>query len=220
MKSTLRNIISLLAVGATLACVNHAFADEIDYSNSVNSVINFQGNGTFNFQNNQTAGGDVFQITSSGAAANLTGNITGTYTIGTVNHITTNYAWAAVTGSGQFIVHDGASNDLTGTLQWVNIQESGTAGSLNIAGQLNLTNITYSGLNPILLSFANGHSATNALSFQFHSTTSLDDLVGPTQHQTSFSGSVSAPDGGTTIMLLGFALTGLALVRRRRQTAA
>lgn len=214
MKTSLRHLTTLLAVGAALACISRVQADEIDYSNTVNSVINFNGDSTFNVVNQSNPAWDTIKVTSSGAAAGLTGKITGTYTIGAVTNIAPGIDQASVTGTGTFVLHDGASNDLTGTLQWLNIQEAVTAGSLDIQGQLNLTNITYGGLNPVLLSFANGHAATNVLSFQFTSPVSLASLKN-SAHHTSFSGSVTAPDGGTTIMLLGIAFCGLALIRRR-----
>jgi hypothetical protein len=213
MKSTLKKIAALLAVGTALLAWNTTRANEIDYSNVTGATINFNGDSTFNFATTDLSG-NMFSITSNGPAQNLLGSIGGTFTIGAVTTVGV-YSSAPVTGTGVLTIHDGASNDLTGTVSWLDMQQAGTGGSLNINGQLNLTNITYSGLNTTLLQIAHSHTANDTLSFQFASTITLANLK-TTVESTSFSGSISAPDGGTTVMLLGFALSGLALMRRRR----
>jgi hypothetical protein len=213
MKSTLKKIAALLAVGTALLAWNTTRANEIDYSNVTGASINFNGNSTFNFATTDLSG-NMFRITTVGPAQNLLGSIGGTFTIGTVTTVG-GLSTAPVSGSGLLTIHDGLSNDLTGTVSWLDMQQAGTGDSLNINGQLNLTNITYSGLNTTLLQIANSHSANDTLSFQFSSAVTLAQLK-TTVQATSFSGSISAPDGGTTVMLLGFALSGLALMRRRR----
>ncbi len=208
MKSTLMRVASFILLGLAFGSYV-AKANLMDYSSETNASINFDGQSHFSFAptaNNLT-------ITLDGAATGLSGEVTGLFTIGAITAYPIG-ATAPVTGSGTFVVHDGLSYDLTGDLVWIDITQIGTGDSLNISGLLNMTNITYGGSNPTLRTLAAAHSATNVLSFQFTPAVSLSSLK-TARHTTSFSGSISVPDGGTTIMLLGAALAAVALLRRR-----
>lgn len=218
MKPTFRSLAAILLVGAALAFANCAAADPIeftlDYANTVGSYINFDGKSHFSFA---TAKNNL-QITSDGTAAGLLGEITGTYTIGSV--VTSGMlSTASVSGAGTFVIHDGHGFNLTGTLVWDNMLQFGTGDFLNTAGLVNLTNITYAGLNPALRTFAVGdHSATDVLSFQFGSTKKLSVLK-TASAKTSFSGELSAfrtPDVANTFLLGLGAFAGLLALRRRR----
>ena len=202
----------ILAAGMVLACASNVQAVTFGYSSADQAVIDFPGNHTFHF-NSGVAGHD-FMVTT-GTAAGLFGNITGTFTIGTITVNGTTES-APVTGSGTFVIHDGA-NDLTATLQWVDITQMGTGGTLNIQGVVNLTNITYAGTNADLVALRNAGNAANVLTFQFVPAVDLITLSnGGVDHSTSYSGTVGTlPDGGTTVALLGLALTGLEGLRRR-----
>jgi hypothetical protein len=144
------------------------------------------------------------------------GQITGTFSIGTITTIG-GVSTAPVTGTGTFVIHDGLGHNLTASLTWVDITQFGTAGFLDVNGQVNLTSITYTGINPDLVSLRNAGFAVDALSFTFTPAVALTLLRnGPGSHSTSFSGSVSfaVPDGGTAVALFGIALAGVGGVRR------
>lgn len=185
------NRVSNILTATTIAAIAVVFgasaqAGHFDYASEVNSAISFDGAGHFTF----TPSTNNFHV-SNGSAVGLLGEVTGTYTIGAISGNT-----APVTGTGTFVVHDGA-NDLSATLQWVDITQSGTAYFLNINGTVNLTNITYAGSNPDLLALKNAGSGINVLSFQFVPAVPLVDLVGPNPHSTSFSGTVAWSPGTT-----------------------
>ena len=181
----IKNLIAVAASAAVLALGSSAKAVvTFGYSNTGNSAIQFNGDGTFTF----TPAVNNFSVTT-GSALNLPGEITGVYTIGAVTSdgVTSS---APVTGVGTFVIHDGA-NDLTATLQWVDITQDGTAGFLNVGGSVNLTGITYSGSNPDLVALKAAGSAINVFNFQFTTVVPLAALTaGP--FSTTFAGTVFA----------------------------
>ena len=187
----------------TLAMGMAANAVSFNYSSTVNSLITFDGASHFSF----TPSTGNFSV-STGSAAGFLGEITGSFTIGTVVS-----GSAPVTGSGTFVIHDGA-NVFSATLTWANIAQLGTINGLNTVGTANLSGITYGGSNADLLALKNAVNGLNTLSFQFGQATTVDSLKGPGGHSTSFSGTVATPDGGTTVVLLGFALAGMATLRK------
>ena len=177
----------------------------------MHSAIHFPGNHTFSFTPNT----NNFQV-ASGSAAGALGEITGTFTIGTITQPFPGFSTASVTGTGTFVIHDGMGNNLTATLTWGNISQIGNHGFLNITGDVNLSNITYAGINPDLVALKNAGSGSNVLDYTFNPARSLSVLRnGPGSHDTSFSGTISTvPDGGTTVVLLGIALAGVGGARR------
>jgi hypothetical protein len=208
---------TLVFAVAAIGFVDSAKAVSISYvSNPVNgSHIHFQGGGgpnahTFTFAPTT----NNFAVTT-GTCAGCLGEMTGTFTIGTITPIPGG-ATAPVTGTGMFVIHDGFGNNLTASLTWVDITQIGTSGTLNISGAVNLTGITYSGSNADLVALRNAGSASNTLDFTFNPAVSLSQLRNGAQHNTSFSGTVSAntPDGGASVALLGIALAGVGGVRR------
>jgi VPDSG-CTERM motif len=214
IKSSLSTTVaSLLVAGVALLSANEVKAVSIDYSNTVGSSISFAGDGTFSF----TPALDNFKVTS-GSASGFLGDITGTYTIGAITTLGP-LSMAPITGTGALVIDDPSGFDLTATLTWVDIQQLGTGGSLNVLGSVNLTGITYSGSNPDLLALAAAGSAIDVLSFQFNPALSLATLKG-SPNQTSFSGSIATvPDGGATIGLFGFALLGIGVIGRKIKSA-
>ena len=192
-KSIMKIVASLAACLSFSASVCSAF----DYSSTVNSLIQFNGDSTFNF----TPSSNNIRITSGGAAG-LIGEITGVYTIGTVTTAIDGSQTAPVTGTGTFVIHDGV-NDLTGTVVWLDIGEFGVFGGANLTGTVNLTGITYSGSNPDLLAVKNAGSAINVLSFQFAGVESLD-LLKSVSTSTSFSGTVVIPKAPPCNCVLSF----------------
>lgn len=177
-----------------------------------NSLIVFHGDTTFDI--NPAA--DNFVIITPGPSFLLHGDMTGTFTIGVISNPAPGVFTAPVTGTGTFVIHDGAGFDLTATLTWNTIAQVGTGNALNIQGQANLTGISYLGANTDLIAMANAGTAANVLTFQFVPAVTLQVLRdGPGEHSTSFSGTVvSLPDGGSTVMLLGAALGVIGIARR------
>lgn len=175
----------------------------------------FPGDHTFSF----SPSANNFQVTS-GTASGLLGEMTGTFAIGTISTIVIpglgTMETASVSGSGTFVIHDGAFT-LSAVLTWVDITQFGTGAFLNTTGTVTLTGITYGGSNPDLLALATAGNGANVLSFQFAPLVTLDQLRnGPGPNKTSFSGSVSTvPDAGSTVMLLGLAVAGVAAIRPR-----
>src|SRR5689334_857089 len=133
MKTKCLAFVATLAASLTFGAI--AQAAQFDYASTVGSFIVFPGDGTFTF----TPTTNNFQITSGTATGDF-GEITGTYSIGAITN-NSGVRSAPVTGTGTFVVHDGFGFDLTGTLVWVDITQSGTAGFLNINGTVNLTGI-------------------------------------------------------------------------------
>lgn len=209
MKLSLTRLAAVLATAAALFSVNaKAIPIAFDYANTTNSTIKFDGASHFSFN----PGLNSFQITS-GSALGLLGDIGGTFTIGAITGST-----ASVTGTGSFVIHDGLNN-LTADVTWLKLSQVGVGGILNVDGNLNLTNIAYSGFNSDLLALKNAGSAINTVTFQFSHATNISTLK-TTAKSTSFSGSVAtAPDGGTTLLLMGLGLSGVAFIGRKRKTA-
>jgi hypothetical protein len=193
----------------TLAMGMAAQAVTFDYSSTASGgTIIFDGASHFTF-----SGGNSFNVVTGSAAGKL-GSITGSFTIGA---ITTSglINSAPVTGTGTFVIHDGSGFDLSATLVWNDITQIGGAGTLNIFDTANLSGITYLGVNTDLVALKNALKGENILTFQFAPPVSLAALKGPgAGHTTSFSGTVGTPDGGTTVVLLGFALAGMSTLRR------
>ena len=205
----IRFVIGVASVGLAFFSANNAQA--FDYSSTVGSEIVFPGDTTFHF----SPGTDNFHITS-GTATGLLGDITGIFTIGTIT-IINGVSTAPVTGSGGFVIHDGAFN-LMATLTWVDITQAGTGGGLNLNAAINLNGITYGGANPDLVALASAGQGINVLTFQFTPAVSLTTLRdGPGPHSTSFSGSVAAvPEPASTVLVvLALAALGARSLHRR-----
>jgi len=196
-------IILSLALATSLVGLN-ASAVSFNYSSTVGSTISFPGSSQIKF----LPGVQNFVVTS-GSASGLLGEITGTFTIGAAGLI------SPVSGTGSFIIHDGAT-PLTASLTWGDLGVIGTGGLLNVFGTVNLNTITYTGGNADLVALKNAGSAVDVLSFQFTGPVTAANLK-TGKYSTSFSGSITAgvPDGGMSLLLLGGALTGLACIRRR-----
>jgi hypothetical protein len=174
------SVAACLGLSASVCLADVTF----NYANTPGSFIQFNGDSTFTF----TPSVNNFSITS-GTAVNLLGEVTGTYTIGAVT-TAGGVSSAPVTGTGTFVVHDGG-NDLTATLVWVDIQQGGVGGSLNVGGTVNLSGVTYAGSNPDLVALKNAGSGINVLAFQFVPFISLDALKN-TVASNAFNGTVFA----------------------------
>jgi hypothetical protein len=226
--------IALLGFSATAQKSDAAFT--LNFGETPNSQIVFNptdpvggGTGTFSFVN--SSGGNTIQITSggTGAAVGLTGNITGTYTIGTITTVGPVQS-APATGSGVFSIFDGA-NTFTANVTWVDVTTVGTGGFLNLQGSVNLSGISYSGSNADLVTLASAINGvgTAVISFQFvpaETLTSLTTVGG----STSFSGSVTVDEddpvdpvpapAGLVLLASAIPVLGLRRVLRRKTLTA
>jgi len=166
--------------------------------------------------------GSQWSITSefggTGSALNLLGVVTnGPFSYGP---ITTNLAveTANVLGPlGGLEINDNASNLLTGTIAWIQLETSSFAGGINPSLTVNVTNLAYAGSNPDLLALVADSPGSMNLTFQFSPGMTLSDLTsGSGPYQTSYSGSLSVPEpASASCFLLG--LGTLILTRRFRQ---
>jgi hypothetical protein len=204
-----RNLLASVAFLGLVLTANFS-AQAFDYSSTVGSSILFPGDATFSF----SPGASNFIVTS-GSASGLFGEITGTFSIGTIT-TSGDISTAPVTGIGGFLVHDGAFT-LSASLVWIDITQDGTGGVLNLNGSVNLTGITYGGSNPDLMALASAGSGLNALTFQFVPALSLATLRnGPGPNSTSFSGSVAVPEpGSAALIVFGLGVLTAAMVRSR-----
>jgi hypothetical protein len=220
ISNCLKSLAAVAVAAVALAHPETAKAVSFNYSSEPGATIRFPGDTTFSFTPGTVSGtnptGANFQVTSGSASGSL-GNITGNFNIGA---ITTSGATqsAPVSGTGMFTIMGPGGFNLTANLVWIDITQTGASGTLNIVGTVNLTNIMYAGANPDLVALRDAGQAANVLTFQFVPPVTLQQLRnGPGPNSTSFSGTVASivPEGGATVALLGLALTGIALLRRK-----
>src|ERR1700730_18117359 len=100
MKTSILKLSLILAAGMLLACASNVQAVNFGYASSNGALIDCPGNHTFSFI--PGVGGHDFQVTT-GTAAGLFGNITGTFTIGTIT-VNGSTESAPVTGAGTFVI--------------------------------------------------------------------------------------------------------------------
>lgn len=196
----------------------------LNYSSQDNAELSFLGNGvgaTFDFSSGD--GGWDFSITNSDTilhdAENLFGNISGPFTFGAITTSGT-LQTASVSGMGALSIFDGTTT-LTADLTWVEIRTQGIGGALNIFGDLNLTNIMYTGSNSDLLELKNtaaGNGSTS-LNFQLGSVPDLSALAanGVTTDLGSYSGQISVIPEPATAGLFIIGLIGFATHSRRNR---
>jgi hypothetical protein len=210
----LSRISAVAVVAAALLAARTVTAAPLNlqFSNIPGASLVFVGNGvdsTFSFPPNGVGQSD-FRIdsqTSGSSLVNLLGEITGSFdftaaSVTTIGPVET----APVTSVGltQFIIH--ADQDFTASLAWQNIRTIGQGGFVNtMAGDMNLTNFSYSGSNADLTNLLNIGSATVSASFQFIPSRDLRSLAsttcsGPSNPcSTSFSGSLATPQTTTPV---------------------
>jgi len=217
------------AVLGAFALANfQAQAINVDFNNVGNAVVKFfAATDTYQFIDSTQAGtlGYSFAIGASdgvGDSIGDLGKITGTFTISGITTPSPGYQTANVTGSGTLTIKDHVGLLLTGAITWNTIFTFGTSGGMNFNSAINLTGITYSGIEQDLvdLSTSVGQQAIMTLSFGFVPARNLTSLTtGTGTRNSSFSGDIDAqapvPDGGTTVGLLGFGLLALGALRRK-----
>jgi hypothetical protein len=203
-------------------------AQSLSFANLTGTMVSF-GGGTFTFSSNNS--GYQFDITAFDALTNspsvgLEGYLTNvdSFTIGT---ITTNFNGsgtilesAPVFGSATLHITDASSNDLMGTIQWIGITTVGgsgaSAGSLDLQGSVNFTNITYSGANSDLNALALAGAASDVITFQFTPGKTVDQLVAA-GGTSSYSGVITAVPEPSTWVLVAIGIGSGVFLRGRRQ---
>lgn len=191
----------------------------IDYSSSAGSAVNFNPL--------DSCGGVVGCIDfspasnitiTSGTASGFSGQISGTFGVGSITTLVPGVETASVSGLGTLSIDDG-SHSLTATLNWVDIFTAGVGGLINWNGAVNLSGIAYSGSNTDLLALAAAGVGTQTASFSFTLPVSLTQLFesNTVTTATSFSGSISAVPIPAAAWLFGSAMLGFAAVARRKK---
>jgi hypothetical protein len=204
-------------------------------SSDVGANVDFHGTGTgasFIFSNNQS--GQGFTITQSngfGDSVGLHGEIGGTFNYTTASIMSQGPLETApvMTSGGSLTITDLSNQSLTANFTGLAVATMGTAGSVDVNGAVNLTNVSYSGMNTDLLALRNEAQADGgivAISFQFVPSESLTQLAAAgSDMKTSYSGTITAvpipePAGATLgCIALGTVILGLKWRRSRRARA-
>ena len=209
------------ALGLALGVNTAQAAISLDFSASPRNTIQFNGSAS-SFQLNPTDGPQFTIVNTSGgsgSAIGLAGWVSnGPWSYGSITTVGTDQT-ANVSGGGVLHISDG-STDLTGNVNWIQVVTMQSVGGVNANLNVNVSGISYSGVNSDLLSLASaaGGQGSMNISFQFSPGKSLTELTtGADAFRTSYSGSISSapvPEPTTAAALFGVA--GLLLVRRRR----
>lgn len=180
------------------------------------AVIEFNGDPTRTITFPAANDGFDFVIQAGAAGLNgLLGNLDGTFTVGAVTNQGFGIETAPVSGTGVFSIFDGA-NTLTADVAWTDIFSLGTTLGLNVSGNLNITNIVYSGSNADLMAMDAAGAGILTVSAQFVPGQSLSQLMSNgALNTTSYSGTYAAVPEPATLAVVS--LAGAAILRRRRK---
>ena len=145
------------------------------------------------------------------------------YTTGSITPDGSGETAPVSTSGGLLTIVDGNNVALTATVSGIEIATFGTAGSFNVEGAINLTNIHYSGMNADLLSLTSGVTANGgivALSFQFDPGESLSQLAASgADFGSSYSGLVATatvPEPGSLLLgCIALGTFGIAITWRK-----
>jgi hypothetical protein len=228
MKPSKPFIVGILGL-AVSAAVGQAQLS-LNFSSSPGSSIQFNGSAdTFQFNPSTFTGfGGVYLGTQwfVGSETGGTGSALGLFgssgtSVFSYGPITVNgpLQSAAILGPlGTLDINDGSGFDLTGNINWEQIQTSAFAGALNAALVVNVTGLSYAGTNPDLLTLLASGVGQMDLSFQFSPGETLTQLsTGESPFSTSYAGSISPAPEPTSVGLLAVGLGVLILVRAFRK---
>jgi hypothetical protein len=230
----IKPIIVALVGLASSAVVSQA--QGLNFSSSPGSTIQFNG-GSDSFQFNPstfTGFGGAYTNTQwfvgsenggTGSAVGLFGSVgNGPFSYGPVTGAPGALQSALVLGPlGALDIKDGSGFDVTGSVDWVQINTFNFSGALNASLVVNISDLSYAvgGSNPDLLSLVAGGSGQVTLTFQFSPGETLDQLShGSSPFTTSYSGSISPTPEPTTVGLLLLGLGGVITARVFRKTNA
>jgi len=218
-----------LAVGLAVSAATSQASLSLSFSNQgLNTGIQFNG-ASSSFQLNPapgSLGSPQFAVTSETGGTSsigLKGWINGSpWSIGAITTSGLTQT-AAVTGLGTLFLNDGLGNNLTGNLNWMTIETVQSLGGINAALNVNVTGLTYGGLNADLLALATGGNGSMNVTFQFNPGQSLTQLTTGSAQIGSYSGSLAGaavPEPTTLIagalLLLPFGASTVRILRKRR----
>lgn len=211
-KSSALFSLAFLLVAPAAHALNFDFVSDGDPG----ATMQFTGSSkSFTFADANTGYDFVVRTSDNASLIGLKGNITGTFTIGSVTTVG-GLQTASVTGTGSFSIFDGAST-LTADVVWNSIFSYGTTVGLNDVAAPNLTNVAYSGSNSGLLQLASEIDRTATISTQFVPGKSLTQLTANgSSFQSTYSGSYTSvvPEPTTLLTLAGLSFFA---ARRRRK---
>jgi hypothetical protein len=221
--------LAILALTVTGVCQSSAI--ELDFSNVAHTAarLTFNGNTdsfSFGTANSGIYNGWGFVINGSDSvpqdALGLLGKITGSFAVGSPTPSGAGQVATVTSSLGAQLIIDDGTDLFSGDINWIQLRTVGTGGNLNLQGYVNLTGISYSGLNSDLNALkGSDNQASATVAFTFSSGLSISDLLtdGKT-HSTGYTGDLaSVPEAGTTVAMLGCALLALGLAQRRFRVA-
>jgi len=196
MKMFIRSLTAV--VGLALSTATSYATLSLDFSSTLGSSIQFNGSSSsFQFNTSSTGiySGSQFWITSGGTGSAV--GLFGVFNNGPFSYgnITSSGGQESATVTGplaSLVIADGLGNNLTGTINWVEITTLDSAGGINADLTINLTGLAYAGANQDLKTLVAGSDGALDLTFQFSPGMTLDQLSsGSGGNTTSFSGSLS-----------------------------
>lgn len=219
---------SMAVLFAALTFAQGASAVVLDFSALAGSNVDFVSTAAgadFTFEDEVAGSYNDFVVifSTTGTAVGLTGDIDGLFSFasGGIVVVGTEETAAVASVGGTLAIDDGAGFILTATLAWVDIQTDGTVGFANTSGTLNLSGITYFGVNADLLALTvfDGVVTSSFSSTLSPTLTSISSAaVGTHTIYNNYSGAISNVPEPATLSLLGIGLLGFAVRARRNKT--
>jgi len=226
----MKAILSVVGTGVMLTLPAGAQGISLNFASTPGSTIQFNGTSdSFQFNpSTSTLFGGIFSGSDWMIGSEANGNGSALGLLGMVNNGPFNYGPITITGSEQSaavtgplgaLVISSSSGNLTGEVNWAQIETFDSSGALNAALVVNVTDLSYAGSNADLLKLATGGATAMNLSFQFSPGETLTQLsTGTTPFTTSYSGSISSVPEPTSFgsFLVGAFILGSARLFKRR----
>lgn len=219
LRTTLLGVLAGLALST--ASSNASFQYDFTSLLAMNSGIQFNSGSTFQFNPLLPPASPQFGGTANVSPTVYYGYVTSApWTIGAIT-INGSEQTAMITTPGVLTIVT-ASGNLTGNLTWGTIRTSGTADNINIEGSINVTGLSYSGVDPNFVGIPDKGIFT--VSSANNDSLTLSQLVAGMQTSpATFAGSLTAaiPEPSAALagvlMLLPFGASMLRVLRRNRQ---